>query len=84
MGQSICNPGEFTIAQLAELIRNRVNPNLDFVYEPLPQDDPLQRQPVIDLAREHLGWFPSIPLDIGLDRTISDFRERIKSKEVID
>lgn len=78
------NPGEFTIAQLAELIRTRVNPSLDFVYEPLPQDDPLQRQPVIDLARQHLGWFPSIPLDIGLDRTISDFRQRIESNEVIN
>ena len=43
------NPGEFTIRQLAELVRERINPDLEFVFEPLPQDDPLQRQPVMPL-----------------------------------
>ena len=70
------NPGEFTIRELAELVRERINPSLDFVFEPLPQDDPLQRQPVIDLARNQLGWTPSIQLADGLDRTIADFRQR--------
>ena len=52
------NPGEFTIRQLAELVRERINPALEFVFEPLPQDDPLQRQPVITLAQQQLGWNP--------------------------
>ena len=75
------NPGEFTIRQLAELVRERINPDLEFVFEPLPQDDPLQRQPVIALAQQQLGWNPSVPLDAGLDRTIADFRARLTASE---
>ena len=75
------NPGEFTIRQLAELVRERINPDLEFVFEPLPQDDPLQRQPVIDLAQQKLGWNPSVPLAAGLDRTIADFRARLSAAE---
>ena len=71
------NPGEFTIRQLAELVRERINPSLEFVFEPLPQDDPLQRQPVIALAERELGWQPTIPLADGLERTIADFRKRL-------
>ena len=73
------NPGEFTIRQLAELVRERINPALEFVFEPLPQDDPLQRQPVITLAQQQLGWNPSVPLAAGLDRTIADFRARLSA-----
>ena len=75
---NIGNPGEFTIKQLAELVRDCINPNLELVYRPLPQDDPLQRQPVIDLAREMLGWEPQISLQQGLKPTIADFRKRVK------
>ncbi|MCX5928635.1 MAG: SDR family oxidoreductase [Synechococcus sp. LacPavin_0920_WC12_MAG_50_7] len=75
---NIGNPGEFTIKQLAELVRDRINPNLELVYRPLPQDDPMQRQPVIDLAREVLGWEPQISLQQGLEPTIADFRKRVK------
>ena len=75
------NPGEFTIRQLAELVRERINPDLEFVFEPLPQDDPLQRQPVIALAQHQLGWTPSVPLAAGLDRTIADFRARLSAAE---
>jgi UDP-glucuronate decarboxylase len=71
------NPGEFTIRQLAELVRDRINPSLKFVFEPLPQDDPLQRQPVIALAEQELGWQPTIALVDGLERTIADFRARL-------
>jgi len=71
------NPGEFTIRQLAEQVRDRINPSLPFVYLPLPQDDPLQRQPVIDLAQQQLNWRPAVSLADGLDRTIADFRARL-------
>ena len=77
------NPGEFTIRQLAELVRERVNPALEFVFEPLPQDDPLQRQPVIALAQQQLDWNPSVPLAAGLDRTIADFRARFTTGEEV-
>ena len=71
------NPNEFTIHELAEKIRNQINPSLAFIDKPLPQDDPLQRQPVISLAKQHLKWTPNIELDEGLRRTIADFKERI-------
>ncbi len=72
-------PGEFTIRQLAELVRVKVNPNLELIEKPLPQDDPLQRQPVIDLAQQELGWQPTVPLEQGLDATIVYFRTLLAS-----
>ena len=47
---NIGNPDEFTIRQLAELVRARINPALPLIEKPLPEDDPMQRQPVIDLG----------------------------------
>jgi len=75
---NIGNPGEFTIRQLAELVRDKIDPALPFVVKPLPQDDPLQRQPVIELARSELLWEPTIALEDGLNRTIDDFRMRLR------
>ncbi|MCP9834053.1 MULTISPECIES: UDP-glucuronic acid decarboxylase family protein [unclassified Cyanobium] len=75
---NIGNPGEFTIRQLAERVRDRIQPGLELTTQPLPQDDPLQRQPVIDLARELLGWEPTVSLDEGLEPTIAYFRERVR------
>jgi len=75
---NIGNPVEFTIRQLSELVRAKINSNLELITKPLPQDDPLQRQPVIDLARQEFGWQPTTPLDQGLDATIAYFREAIK------
>jgi len=72
---NIGNPGEFTIRHLAELIRAKINPDLEFIRKPLPQDDPLQRQPVIELAQNELSWSPTIGLEQGLDSTIHYFRE---------
>jgi UDP-glucuronate decarboxylase len=74
---NIGNPSEFTIRQLADLVRARINPHSELVCRPLPADDPLQRQPVIDLARQELGWQPTVPLERGLDATISYFREAL-------
>jgi UDP-glucuronate decarboxylase len=75
---NIGNPGEFTIRQLAELVKSAINPSLELVCRPLPADDPLQRQPVIDLARRELGWEPTVALEQGLERTIAYFREAIR------
>ena len=71
------NPGEFTIRELAELVRTRINPGLELVLQPLPQDDPRQRQPIIELAQRELGWEPTIPLEQGLEPTIADFRRQL-------
>jgi len=75
---NIGNPGEFTIRQLAELVRARINPDLPLTCEPLPADDPLQRQPVIALAQRELGWQPTVPLEQGLEPTIARFRSLLE------
>jgi len=74
------NPGEYTILELAKTIQEMVNPNAELVYQPLPQDDPKQRQPDITKAQKYLGWQPTIALEEGLKLTIDDFRQRIESK----
>lgn len=71
------NPGEFTILQLAEKIIRFTGSSSTLVYEPLPSDDPLQRKPVIDLAKEHIDWEPHIALDEGLKKTIEYFKRII-------
>ena len=71
---NIGNPGEFTIKQLAEKVIELTGTDSKIVYEPLPSDDPLQRKPVIDLARKELGWEPTIPLEEGLKKTIEYFK----------
>ena len=68
------NPDEFTIRQLAELVRMRINPDVQLIEKPLPEDDPQQRQPAIDLARQQLGWQPTVSLEQGLVPTIDSFR----------
>ena len=67
------NPGEFTIRQLAEQVIAQTGSKSKLVFKPLPQDDPLQRQPNITLAQQHLGWEPKVPLQEGLKRTIAYF-----------
>lgn len=71
------NPGEFTIKELAEEIASLCGISAAIKYEPLPQDDPRQRQPDISRAKELLGWEPTIPLREGLQRTISYFSESL-------
>jgi UDP-glucuronate decarboxylase len=74
---NIGNPGEFTMLELAEKVLDLVGGKSKIVHRPLPQDDPLQRQPDISLAREKLGWEPTIPLEEGLRRTIAYFRKSL-------
>ena len=71
------NPGEFTIAQLAELVIEQTGTTGGISYFPLPQDDPVRRQPDITRAKESLGWAPTIPLAEGLTRTIEFFRSTL-------
>ena len=70
-------PGEFTIKELAEEVAELCGISAAIKYEPLPQDDPRQRQPDITRAKELLGWEPHIQLREGLQRTIAYFRDRM-------
>jgi len=72
------NPGEFTIRQLGEEVIRVCDSKSTFTYLPLPQDDPQQRKPDISRAQQALGWNPTIPLREGLERTVADFKKRIK------
>ncbi|MEN6498488.1 MAG: UDP-glucuronic acid decarboxylase family protein [Thermoguttaceae bacterium] len=72
---NIGNPGEFTIKELAEIILEMTGSRAKLVYEPLPADDPTQRQPDISLAKKELGWTPKVPLREGLAKTIDWFRK---------
>ena len=49
------------------------------VFEPLPEDDPMQRQPDISLARRELGWEPKVPLEEGLAKTVAYFRDLLNA-----
>ena len=75
------NPDEFTIKELAELVREKINPNLNVIYKELPSDDPTQRRPDITLAKEKFGWEPKIKLSEGLDKTIEYFAKKIKENK---
>jgi dTDP-glucose 4,6-dehydratase len=68
---NIGNPGEFTILELAEVIIRVTGSRSEIVYEALPQDDPTVRRPDITLARELLGWEPTVELEEGLRLTLA-------------
>src|SRR6185295_12364034 len=72
------NPGEFTIKQLAEEVMKTIGSDSGFKYLPLPEDDPKQRKPNITRAQELLGWNPTIPLHEGLEKTVADFKKRVR------
>ena len=69
------NPEEFTILELARRVIANTGSRSEIVFEPLPSDDPMQRQPDISLAKQMLQWEPVVALNEGLRRTISYFRD---------
>ena len=74
---NIGNPNEFTIKELAILVKDLIDPNLEFNFKELPLDDPRQRRPSIKLAKEILKWEPKIELKEGLVKTINWFRNNL-------
>jgi UDP-glucuronate decarboxylase len=76
------NPGEFTIRELAERVIELTGSSSELIFKPLPQDDPKQRQPNIELARAELGWEPTIKLDEGLRKTITYFDDLLSIKDL--
>ncbi len=74
---NIGNPDEFTMLQLAQQIIDLTNSKSKMVFLPLPQDDPMQRRPLIDLAKKELDWEPTVNLREGLIKTIAYFESVI-------
>ena len=73
------NPNEFSMRELAEKILELVGSKSKLVYQPLPIDDPRQRQPNIELAKEKLDWVPLVQLEDGLKETIDYFRRLLNA-----
>jgi UDP-glucuronate decarboxylase len=72
------NPIETSILELAQKIIRMTGSKSKIAFKPLPADDPKQRQPLIDLAKEKLGWTPGVPLEEGLKKTITYFEDVVK------
>ena len=72
------NPNEFTIMSLAKLIQEKFNLDLAYEFKPLPEDDPLQRRPSIELSKRELNWAPKIEINEGLQKTIDYFQSNYK------
>jgi UDP-glucuronate decarboxylase len=75
------NPGEYSMLELARIVQEVAGTDLAIVHQPLPEDDPAQRQPDIGRAKRNLDWEPATPLREGLARTVADFRERLAAGE---
>lgn len=75
------NPGEFTMLELAEQVLALTKSTSEIKHFPLPQDDPLQRQPIIDLAKKELDWEPKVKLADGLVKTIAYFDALLQSEK---
>ena len=73
------NPGEFTIRELAEQVVELTNSRSQITYQPAREDDPVRRRPNIQLAREQLGWEPTVSLKEGLRHTIHYFDELLRN-----
>lgn len=76
------NPGEFTVLELADLVRELTGTRSPMKFLPLPEDDPRRRRPDIARAKALLGWSPKVPLRQGLLRTVVHFADRDESATV--
>ena len=76
------NPNEFMIRELAEKVIELTGARSELIFEPLPSDDPVQRQPDISLAHQLLNWQPEIQLEAGLVETIAYFKALLETGDV--
>ncbi|MGC6455727.1 MAG: UDP-glucuronic acid decarboxylase family protein [Coraliomargaritaceae bacterium] len=81
---NIGNPGEFTILELAEKVIAQTGSASKIVHQPLPSDDPQQRQPDITVAKEKLGWEPTVSLEEGLKPTIEYFDQLLSGDSALE
>jgi nucleoside-diphosphate-sugar epimerase len=75
---NIGNPHEMTMLQLAEYINAFTGNTAGVIHKPLPTDDPLQRKPIIDRARNTFGWEPHVSFEEGVERTVAYFRDVVE------
>lgn len=75
---NIGNPREFTVRALADMVIGFTDSKSELIFMPLPDDDPLQRQPDIEKAKNLLGWEPRVPLEEGLKKTIAYFKNLLE------
>jgi len=75
---NIGNSKEFTIKDLAYLVKDLINPDLEFEYKELPKDDPKRRKPSIELAKNILNWEPKVEIKEGIIKTINWFRNNLE------
>ena len=74
---NIFNHQEFSILEIANIIKDLINPKLKFYFKDLPQDDPKQRKTPIQLAKEFLNWEPKVELREGLIKSIKWFKSNL-------
>jgi len=79
--KNIGNPAEITVIELAKMIREMTGSRSEFIYEPLPKDDPTKRQPDISKARELLGWEPKTTIEEGLAETIAWAKSQLEDED---
>lgn len=84
MPVNLGNPGEFTMLELAELVRAKVGNPTPITFRSLPQDGPRQRRPDITRAKTILGWAPTVPLNRGLDLTVDWFAQKIGVAQTVE
>ncbi|WP_199621806.1 NAD-dependent epimerase/dehydratase family protein [Paenibacillus alkalitolerans] len=77
---NIGNPKEYTVLEVARLVKQLTGSASPIVFLPLPKDDPKRRRPSIDKAKRLLGWQPQIELEEGIERMIKDYRQRLAEK----
>jgi UDP-glucuronate decarboxylase len=75
------NPREYTILELAKKLIQFTDSKSKIIYKPLPEDDPIQRQPDINLAKKELNWEPKIPFEEGIKKTIDYFERLLSNNE---
>lgn len=74
------NPKEFSIHTLADIIIKQTRSSSEITYKNLPSDDPVQRQPNIELAKQHLNWMPKVSIEKGLDHTVNYFKKMLANQ----
>ena len=73
---NVGNPAEHSILEFAEKVRAMLNPKVQIVFKPLPQDDPKRRKPDITKMQKYFGWRPKVGLDEGLGKTVAFFAQK--------